>query len=215
MIDRSFELFLTAILFGAIGAFSPTRLAMSVVLLTSDSAPWPRALAYALGSTAVFAVVALLGVLGVQAAGLAAAGTISVALGLIMIGVAIFMAVQHQRRSTLPPQPPRHTLASAAGLGAGMAIQSFGRLLVLLAGGYRIGQLSDTMISGLGFAAIMIAVWQVSVWGPMVLYVFRRPRFDALADRARPALDRIEGSLAGAIVVGAVGVLVLVEGLLA
>jgi hypothetical protein len=96
-----------------------------------------------------------------------------------------------------------------------MAIQSFGRLLVLLAGGYRIGVLSDNVITGLGFAAIMIAVWQISIWGPMVLYVFRRERFDALAERARPALDRVEGSLAGAIVVGAVGVVVLLQGLLA
>jgi hypothetical protein len=216
VIDRSFELFVTAIVVGAIGAFSPTRLAMSVVLLTGESAPWPRALAYAVGSTAVFSVVAVLGLLGIQATGLRTdAGTVSILLGLVMIAVAIIMAVQHRRQSGLPSQPPRHTLLSAAGLGAGMAIQSFGRLLVLLAGGYRIGVLSDNVITGLGFAAIMIAVWQISIWGPMVLYVFRRERFDALAERARPALDRVEGSLAGAIVVGAVGVVVLLQGLLA
>ena len=73
MIPGPLELVLTAILFGAIGAFSPTRLALSVVMLTSATKPWGRAIAYVIGSTAVFAVAALIGVLGVQAAGLSGA----------------------------------------------------------------------------------------------------------------------------------------------
>lgn len=39
------ELALTAILIGAIGIFSPTRLSLSVLMLTSATAPWGRALA--------------------------------------------------------------------------------------------------------------------------------------------------------------------------
>ena len=53
------ELFLTAMLVGAIGIFSPTRLALSVLMLTSATAPWRRAFAYAIGSTAVFALAAI------------------------------------------------------------------------------------------------------------------------------------------------------------
>ena len=61
------ELALTAILVGAIGIFSPTRLALSVVMLTSETRPWGRAIAYLIGGTAVFAAAALIGLLGVQA----------------------------------------------------------------------------------------------------------------------------------------------------
>jgi ABC-type nickel/cobalt efflux system permease component RcnA len=210
------ELALTAILIGAIGIFSPTRLALSVIMLTSATAPWGRALAYLVGSTAVFAVASIIGLLGVQAAGFrGVAPGVNIVLGIVMIGVAISMVVVHRRRQNLPIQASRHPVLAAAGVGAGVAIQSFGRLLVLLAGGYRIGTLTDGFVPGLAFVGLMIAIWQAPVWSPMLLYAFWRKRFDALARRAQPAIDQIEEGVIGAILVGLVGAWILVRGLLA
>ena len=132
-----------------------------------------------------------------------------------MIGVAISMVVVHRRRQNLPIQASRHPVLAAAGVGAGVAIQSFGRLLVLLAGGYRIGTLTDGFVPGLAFVGLMIAIWQAPVWSPMLLYAFWRKRFDALARRAQPAIDQIEEGVIGAILVGLVGAWILVRGLLA
>jgi len=210
------ELALTAILIGAIGIFSPARLALSVLMLTSASAPWGRALAFTIGSTAVFAVASIIGLLGVQAAGFrGVAPGVNVILGIVMIGVAISMVAVHRRRQDLPIQASRHPVLAAAGIGAGVAIQSFGRLLVLLAGGYRIGSLTDSFVVGLALVGLMVAIWQAPVWSPMLLYVFSRERFDALAQRAQPAIDRIEEGVVGAIIVGLVGAWILVQGLLA
>jgi hypothetical protein len=216
VITTPLELTLTAILIGAIGVFSPTRLALSVLMLTSATAPWGRAIAYAIGSTAVFAVASVIGLLGVQAAGLrGAAPGVNVVLGIIMIGVAISMVVVQRSRQNVPVTASRHPVLSAAGIGAGVALQSFGRLLVLLAGGYRIGTLTTGFVPGLGFVGLMLAIWQVPVWSPMLLYLVRRERFDSLAQRARPAIDRIEEGVAGAIIVGVVGAWILVQGLMA
>jgi hypothetical protein len=210
------ELLLTAVLIGAIGIFSPTRLALSALMLTSATAPWGRALAYMIGSTAVFAVAAVIGLLGVEAAGIrGVAPGVNIVLGIVMIGVAASMVIVHRRRQDLPIQPSRHPVLSAAGVGAGVAIQSFGRLLVLLAGGYRIGALTDGFVPGLALVGLMVAIWQVPVWSPMLLYVFWRERFDALAMRAQPAIDRIEEGIVGAVVVGLVGAWILIQGLLA
>ena len=101
VIPGPLELVLTAILFGAIGAFSPTRLALSVVMLTSETRPWGRAIAYLIGSTAIFATAAIIGLLGVQAAGLRGADPkVNIVLGTIMIGAAISMVVGQRRRGT-------------------------------------------------------------------------------------------------------------------
>ena len=216
MIPGPLELALTAIVFGAIGAFSPTRLALSVVMLTSETAPWGRAIAYLIGSTAVFATAALIGLLGVQAAGLRGADPkVNIVLGSIMIGAAIFMVVGERRRKNLPPQQSSRPVLAAAGLGAGVAFQSFGRLLVIVAGGYRIGALTRGPVPGLAFVGLMIFIWQAPVWSPMLLYVLRRKRFDALARRVQPAIDKIEDGATGAILVAIVGALILIEGLTA
>jgi hypothetical protein len=209
------ELALTAILIGAIGIFSPTRLALSVLMLTSATAPWGRALAYAAATTAVFAVASVIGLLGVEAAGFGgAAPGVNIVLGVVMIGVALSMVVVHRRRQNVPIQASRHPVLAAAGVGAAVAIQSFGRLLVLLAGGFRIGALTDGLVTGLAFMGLMLAIWQTPVWSPMLLYVFWRERFDALARRAQPAIDRIEEGIVGAVIVGLVGAWILIQGLL-
>ncbi len=214
MIPGTLELALTAIVIGAIGIFSPTRLALSAMMLTSETHAWGRAIAYLVGSTAVFAAAAFVGLLGVEAAGLrGVAPTVNIVLGSVMIGVAVAMLVARRRQRDLPPRPSRHPVLAAAGVGAAVAFQSFGRLLVLLAGGYRIGDLARGGVPALGWVGVMIAIWQVPVWSPMLLYVFGRDRFDALAQRAQPALDRIEEGIVGAIVVGLVGGWILVQGL--
>jgi hypothetical protein len=213
MIDRTLELFLVTVLFGAIGVVSATRFALSVLMLASKTAPWPRALGFATGSTAIFAVAALIGLLGVQVPDDRDAPRFDIALGGVMIVVAVAMLVVQRRPRPVDPQPARHPFLSAAGIGAGVAFQSFGRLLILVAGGFRIGELSDNVVTGLTAVAVMISIWQAPVWGPMALYVFRRARFDALADRARPALDRVESGPFGAIVVAAVGAYLVIRGL--
>ena len=216
MSAETLELGLTAILFGAIGIFSPTRLALSVLMLTSKTSPWGRALAFTAGTTAVFAAAAVIGLLGVEAAGFGgAAPGVNIILGIVMVGIAISMVVIHRRRQNVPIRASRHPMLAAAGVGAAVAVQSFGRLLVLLAGGFRIGALTDGLVSGLAFVGIMIFIWQTPVWSPMLIYVFRRERFDALAKRAQPAIDRIEEGIVGAIIVGLVGAWILIQGLTA
>ena len=213
MVDRTLELFLVTILFGAIGVVSATRFAISVLMLASKTAPWRRALGFATGSTAIFAAAALLGLFGVQIPDDRDAPRFDIALGGVMIVIAVAMLVAQRRPRPVDPQPAGHPFLSAAGIGAGVAFQSFGRLLILVAGGFRIGELSDSIVTGLSAVAIMIAIWQAPVWGPMALYVFRRARFDALANRARPALDRVESGPYGAIVVAAVGAYLVIRGL--
>jgi len=128
-------------------------------MLTSATAPWGRAVAYAIGSTAVFGVASVIGLLGVQAAGLrGVAPGVNIVLGIVMIGAAASMAVVHRRRQHVPVHVSRHPVLAAAGVGAGVAIQSFGRLLVLLAGGYRIGTLTDGFVPGLALVGLMLAI---------------------------------------------------------
>jgi hypothetical protein len=207
------ELLATALVFGIVGVVSPTRTAMTVVMLTSRVSAWPRAVAYAVGSTAVFAVAAILGLLGVQASGIDAQVPITIALGLVLVGVGIGMAVSQRRNADRPPADPRHPLLSAAGVGVGVSIQAPARLLVLLAGGFRIGDLADSTAAALGFTALMLAVWQVPIWGTMALALFQPDRFEAIERRARPALDRVEGGILGAVLVAAVGILLVWRGL--
>ncbi len=212
--NSALEAVLTAVLIGAIGIPSPTRAAVTAVMLTNATAPWARALGFAIGSTLVFGAVALIGLLGVEAPGLEGASpTVNTILGLVMIGAAVAMLVVRRRRMRDPdPQPTSHPMLKATGIGAGVAVQSFGRLLVLLAGGYRIGVVTDLFVVGLATTALMITVWQAPVWGPMALYVFNRPEFDKLQRRASPALDRIEGGVWGAVIVGVVGTWMLFLG---
>jgi len=44
------------------------------------------------------------------------------------------------------------------------------------------------------------------------LYIFRRPRFDALARRARPAIDRAQGGWYGAALIAAFGIYLIYRG---
>lgn len=216
MIPGDFELALTAILVGAVGIFSPTRLAVAVLMLASSTNPWGRAIAYLAGSTAVFVAAALVGLLGVEAAGLrGAAPEVNIVLGTVMICVAVSMVLVRRRRRNRPPQPSRHPVLAAASIGAGIAFQSFGRLLLLLAAGFRIGALSRNPVPALLGIGVMVLIWQAPVWGPMLLYLFRRERFDALTRRAQPAIDRLEDGVIGALAVGLVGAWILVQGLTA
>ena len=79
--DRTLELALTSIVFGLVGVFSPTRTGMTVLLLASRVRPWARTVAYAAGSTAIFGLVILLGLLGVEATSLNMQVPVTIALG--------------------------------------------------------------------------------------------------------------------------------------
>jgi hypothetical protein len=206
---------LTAILFGAIGMVSATRFALSALMLTDQKAAWAKALGFAVGTTLVFGIAAVLGLLGVEVPGPGRGSpTVNLVLGIAMVIAAGAMIFMHRRRVTAPdPSPSRHPTLASAGLGAGVALQSFGRLLVLAAAGYRIGSLTRSPTEAIGAIALMLVIWQVPVWAPMALYVFRRERFDALAERARPALDRLEGGIVGAVIIAAVGVFFIYLGL--
>jgi hypothetical protein len=46
-----------------------------------------------------------------------------------------------------------------------------------------------------------------------VVVIFRRPRFDALARRARPAIDRAQGRWYGAALIAAFGIYLIYRGL--
>lgn len=215
MISDLTALFLTAIVFGAIGMVSATRFALSALMLTDQQAGWARALGFAVGTTLVFLIATVLGLLGVEVPGAGSPNpTINLVLGIIMVVAAGAMLFMHHRRpAEQDAGPSRHPTLKSAGLGAGVAVQSFGRLLVLAGAGYRIGTLARTPTEAISTIALMLFIWQVPVWAPMALYIFKRDRFDALAARARPALDRIEGGIFGAIIVGAVGIFFIFLGL--
>lgn len=204
--SSTLELFVTSVIFGAVGLLSPTRAAMAVVMLTKKTLAWPRAIAYLAGSTLVFGIASVIGLLGVQAGG-GAQSTLTVIAGIAMLGVAAGMTIVHRRRPADPDPDaePNHPMLSAFGVGVGVSFQSTGRLFVLLAGGYRIGVLAESVPEALIFAGIMIAIWQAPIWGLMLLSVFMPERFAAVERRARPALDRIENGVIGIIIVAALG----------
>jgi len=210
-LSQAVELILTSVIFGAVGLLSPTRAAMAVVMLTSKTRPWGRAIAYLAGSTLVFGIAAVIGLLGVQAGG-GAQSALTIFAGLAMLGVAAGMTIVHRRRSPEPETEPRHPMLSAFGVGVGVSFQSTGRLFVLLAGGYRIGVLADSISQALFYAAIMIAIWQGSIWLLMLMSVFMPERFAAVERRARPALDRIENGVIGIVIVALLGAWLLYVG---
>jgi hypothetical protein len=209
------SLILTAVLFGAIGMVSATRFALSALMLTSETVPWARALGFAVGSTAVFALATFLGLLGVEVPGAGSTSpTVNIVLGVAMIIAAVVMVVLQRRRLGQPaPGPSRHPMLAGAGVGIGVAVQSFGRLLVLAGAGYRIGTLTNSPTQALAAIGLMLVIWQVPVWAPMALFVFKRDRFDALAARARPTLDRLEGGVFGAVIIAAVGLFFIFLGI--
>lgn len=210
--DRTLELALTSIAFGVVGVISPTRTAMTILMLTSRVRPWARTVAYAVGSTAIFGVVIVLGLLGVQATSFNMQVPVTIALGFTLVGVGVGMIIAHRRNPEPEPSDPRHPLLSAAGIGVGVSIQAPGRLIVLLAGGYRIGDLAGSLAAGVAFAGAMLAIWQVPIWGTMIVSLVAPDRFEALERRARPALDRVESGPWGAILVAAVGILLVIRG---
>ena len=211
MFSNTIELTLTALAFGAVGAISPTRAALSVLMLTASSRPWGRAIAYAAGSTLVFAVALLVGVLGVEAAGRVRQDRVDAVLGVAMIAAAVILLVVERRRRGIPRPPSGRPLLAAFGVGLAVALQSIGRLLILVAAGVRLAALTGDALVIAGYGSLLLAIWQASVWVPMVVFVFRREWFDALERRLRPALDRIEEGPAGAIAVGIVGALLLLR----
>jgi hypothetical protein len=210
-VSSTVELLLTSIVFGAVGLLSPTRAAMTVVMLTGKTLPWARALAYLAGSTLVFGIAAVIGLLGVQAGG-GAESALTIVAGLAMIGVAAGMTIVHRRRPAQTDAEPKHPMLSAFGVGVGVSFQSTGRLFVLLAGGYRIGVLADSVPQALIYAGIMIAIWQGSIWLLMLMSVFMPDRFAAVERRARPALDRIENGVIGIVIVALLGAWLLYVG---
>jgi hypothetical protein len=215
-VNQTLELALTSVLFGAVGILSPTRAALTVLMLTSRVRPWGRAIGFAVGSTLVFAMTALIGLLGMTASDVRDDARINIVIGLVLIAAAAGMAVVHRRRTQLeePKAVPRHPILSAFGVGAGVSFQSTGRLFILLAGGFRIGQLAGSAVEATVFLVLMLGLWQTPVWGTMVLSLAQPERFAALERRARPALDRIESGIIGAVIVGAFGAWFLLRGLL-
>jgi hypothetical protein len=208
-----FELTLTAIGFGLIGAFSATRLAMTVLMLTSEEQPWARAVAYLAGSTVAFGIVLLLGVLGMQAVSESEQQAIALWLGIIFVVIALVMGFARVRRRPMPHVIADRPRMAAFGIGMGVSVQSVGRLLILLAGGSRIGALAASATVALAFAGLLLLVWQASIWGTMVVQVVWPSRFAALERRARPVLDHLEGGITGAVLVGLVGLFMVIRNL--
>ena len=213
MFNDTLELALTSVVFGLVGIVSPTRTGMTVLMLTSRVRPWARAVAFAIGSTAIFGIVVVLGLLGVQATSINMQVPVTIALGFTLVGVGVGMVISRRRRPDEEPVDPKHPLLSAAGIGVGVSIQAPGRLIVLIAGGYRIGDLAGSATAALTFAGVMLAIWQVPIWGTMLLSLLMPDRFEQLERRARPALDRVESGPWGAVLVAAVGILLVVRGL--
>ena len=212
-----------AIGFGAIVAFSPTKLAISILYLSGRVAPVARAMAFLIGNTAVIGSVAVLTYLG----GLVLVGTtttnpptisdwLDVALGVILLAIAAYGLA---RPGVIGPatlgvgdSDLRPKLGRALIFGASYGFVAFGRVIVIAAGGSWIARAPIGVTEQVVLLTVMLVVAQMPLWLPIVMHVFAPSRIERIQGFADRGVQQI-GGRTGAAVVGCVGGILLLSGL--
>ena len=212
-----------AIGFGAIVAFSPTKLAISILYLSGRVAPVARALAFLIGNTVVIGSVAVLTYLG----GVVILGTttgipptasdwLDVALGIILLAIAVYGLA---RPGSVGPaalgvgdSDLRPRLGRALVFGASYGFVAFGRIIVVAAGGSWIARAPIGVTGQIVLLTVMLVVAQMPLWVPIVMHVFAPSRIERVQGFADRGVQQI-GGRTGAAVVGCVGGLLLLSGM--
>jgi hypothetical protein len=206
-----------AVGFGAIVAFSPTKLAISILYFP---AVWRRSrepLAFLIGNTVVVGSVAVLTYQG----GLALLSTtdhlrrdwLDVVLGVILLAVAAYGLA---RPGAISPatlgvgdSDLRPRLGRALVFGASYGFVAFGRIIVVAAGGSWIARAPIGVTGQIVLLTVMLVVAQMPLWLPIVMHVFAPSRIEHPGLRgSRCATDRRR---TGAVVVGFVGGLLVLS----
>jgi hypothetical protein len=212
-----------AIGFGAIVAFSPTKLAISILYLSGRVAPVSRAIAFLVGNSAVIGAVAAI----TYAGGLVALDTASTVpptasdwLDVVM-GVALLVlgAYGLARPGSVGPSALgvggsdlRPRLGRALLFGASYGFVAFGRLIVVAAGGSWIARSPVGPTAQLILLALMLTVAQLPLWLPIVMHVFAPTRIERIQGFADRGVQQI-GDRTGAAIVTCIGGLLVISGL--
>ncbi|HEY8199368.1 MAG TPA: GAP family protein [Candidatus Limnocylindrales bacterium] len=212
-----------AVGFGAIVAFSPTKLAISILYLSGRVAPVARALAFLIGNTVVIGLVAVLAFLG----GLAlvsgttttpptASDWLDVLLGISLLAIAAYGLA---RPGAIGPatlgvgdSDLRPRLGRALVFGASYGFVAFGRVIVVAAGSSWIARAPIGVTGQIVLLAVMLVVAQMPLWLPIVMHVFAPSRIERIQGFADRGVQQI-GGRTGAAVVGCVGGLLLLSGM--
>lgn len=212
-----------AIGFGAIVAFSPTKLAISILYLSGRVAPVARALAFLIGNTVVIGTVAVLAYLG----GLALLSTtttvpptasdwLDVLLGIILLAIAAYGLA---RPGAISPatlgvgdSDLRPRLGRALVFGASYGFVAFGRVIVVAAGSSWIARAPVGVTGQVVLLTVMLVVAQMPLWLPIVMHVFAPSRIERISGFADRGVQQI-GGRTGAAVVGCVGGILLLSGI--
>ncbi len=209
-----------AIGFGAIVAFSPTKLAIAILYLSGRVAPVARALAFLIGNTAVIGAVATItyagGLVALDEASTVpptASEWLDLAIGVALLAVGAYGLA---RPGSVGPSALgvggsdlRPRLGRAFLFGASYGFVAFGRLLVVAACGSWIAR-SPIGPTGQAFLlVVMLVVAQVPLWLPIAMHVFAPSRIERIQGFADRGVQQIGGRTGAAIVAGIGGLLVL------
>ena len=211
-----------AIGFGAIVAFSPTKLAISIIYLSGQVAPVSRAVAFLVGNTIVIGSVAALTYAGgsVFLDDSAVAPTVGdwldVGMGVMLL---VLGAYGLARPGSIGPSALgvggsdlRPKLGRAFLFGASYGFVAFGRLIVVAAGGSWIARAPIGTTGQLVLLGLMIAVAQIPLWLPVVMHVFAPSRIERIQGFADRGVQQI-GDRTGAAVIACIGGLLVISGL--
>jgi Sap, sulfolipid-1-addressing protein len=212
-----------AIGFGAIVAFSPTKLAIVILYLSGGVAPVARAVAFTIGNTAVIGAVAII----TYAGGLVvfddpssipptASDWLDIAIGMVLLAIGAYGLA---RPGSVSPSALgvgsgdlRPRLGRAFAFGASYGFVAFGRLLVVAAGGSWISRSPIGPTGQVVLLVVMLVVAQMPLWLPIAMHVFAPSRMERLQGFADRGVQQI-GGRAGASIVACIGGLLVLSGL--
>lgn len=212
-----------AIGFGAIVAFSPTKLAIAILYLSSGVAPVARAVAFTIGNTAVIGAVAMITFAGGLVAfddhstvPPTASDWLDLTVGLVLLAIGAYGLA---RPGSISPSALgvgggdlRPRLGRAFVFGASYGFVAFGRLLVIAAGGSWIARSPIGPTGQVVLLVVMLVVAQMPLWLPIATHVFAPNRIERIQGFADRGVQQI-GGRTGAFIVACIGGLLVLSGL--
>ena len=212
-----------AIGFGAIVAFSPTKLTISILYLSGGVAPVARAVSFLVGNTLVIGSVATL-TFGGSAALVDSTSTIpptptdwlDLAIGVALLALGAYGLARPgsvgQNALGLGSSDLRPRLGRAFVFGAAYGFVAFGRLVVIAAGGSWIARSPIGLTGQAALIVIMLVVAQLPLWLPIVMHVVAPTRIGRIQGFADRGVQQI-GGRTGAAIIACIGGLLVISGL--